>query len=495
MWDGSAAAQESERDRNRDTWQRPGEVFDALGVKPGDRVADIGCGSGYFVFGLAARVGAEGRVYGVDIDPAALDKVRQRKEREQLVQVEAILGESADPRLPGDLDSVLIVDTYHEFREYDQTMRAVFRALKPGGRLVIIDGEGPAGRPRTEYHRLHVIPPEIVREEVAKEGFIFKDNRPGFYDAEYGKKMYFLVFEKPSQTSSPSLIAEDGHTVRETRGNGVQSFQIESAILKEKRRIYIALPASYAQSAPERRYPVTIVLDGEANVPPAAAVSHELSRNGQIPESVIVAIPNTDPFRGRLRDLTPPQKLLRNVVEDLLMEGRGAAAREIYNVLAAGYGAPTDGARLLEQIAEVERRPPPAETVEGLLSTPFPTPEEARNYIGDWVGDVWMNPEEPRRGNLTLQLRVVDGAVVGELIDVAIPDPYRTRRLEYLRVTADGMTYGFMNGMRPRGVLLYEGRLEGDALAGKIRIGGVDFRPPQGMGGRSVNFLLKRVRR
>ena len=62
------------------------------------------------------------------------------------------------------------------------------------------------------------------------------------------------------------------------------------------------LPASFADSAPDRRYPVTIVLDGEDNVPPVAAVSDELSRNGQIPESVIVAIPNTD----RLRDLTPP---------------------------------------------------------------------------------------------------------------------------------------------------------------------------------------------
>ncbi|MEW6127809.1 MAG: methyltransferase domain-containing protein [Acidobacteriota bacterium] len=197
-----AGSQETERSRKRDTWQRPGEVMDAMGVKAGSRVADIGCGRGYFTFRLAARVGATGKVYAVDIDAEALEKVRERKAQEKLEQVEPVLGESADPRLPGDLDAVLIVDTYHEFREYHQTMQAVFRALKPGGRLVLIDGQGPEGRARTEYHRLHVIPERLVREEIARNGFVFKESRPGFYDAEYGKQMYFLIFEKPAKSAS-----------------------------------------------------------------------------------------------------------------------------------------------------------------------------------------------------------------------------------------------------------------------------------------------------
>jgi predicted methyltransferase len=196
-------SQESDRARKRDEWQRPAEVMDALGAKPGRRVADIGCGFGYFTFRLAARVGAEGKVYAVDIDEEAVDKVRRRKESEKLAQVEPILGKSDDPRLPNDLDAVLIVDTYHEFREYDRMMQAVFRALKPGGRLVIIDGEGPAGKPRTEYHRLHTIPSELVREEVGSNGFVFKESRPGFYDEEYGKKFYFLIFERPLPNSTP----------------------------------------------------------------------------------------------------------------------------------------------------------------------------------------------------------------------------------------------------------------------------------------------------
>jgi predicted methyltransferase len=200
--------QESDRDRTRDEWQRPAEVFDAMAVKPGDRVADIGCGSGYFTFRLAARVGPEGKVYAVDIDEKVLDKVRTRKEREKTTQVEPVLGEGADPHLPNDLNSVLIVDSYHEFREYDRMMQAVFRAMKSGGRLVIIDGEGPAGRPRTEYHRLHTIPADLIREEIVRNGFVFKESRPGFYDAEYGKKMYFLVFEKPDLRASQAAQRE-----------------------------------------------------------------------------------------------------------------------------------------------------------------------------------------------------------------------------------------------------------------------------------------------
>jgi predicted methyltransferase len=198
------SGQESDRDRTRDEWQRPAEVFEAMGVKPGDHVADIGCGSGYFTFRLAARVGAEGKVYAVDIEQKAIDRVRRRKVIEKLTQVEPVLGEADDPHLAEGLDSVLIVDAYHEFREYERMMQATLHAMKPGARLVIIDGEAPSGRARTEYHRLHSIPSELVREEMTRFGFVFKESRPGFYDAEYGKRMYFLVFEKPELKPPPS---------------------------------------------------------------------------------------------------------------------------------------------------------------------------------------------------------------------------------------------------------------------------------------------------
>jgi hypothetical protein len=129
-----------------------------------------------------------------------------------------------------------------------------------------------------------------------------------------------------------------------------------------------------------------------------------------------------------------------------------------------------------------------------LLATPFPTPEEARAYIGEWKGDQWMNPEEPRNGRLTLRIKIVDGRVVAEMEYAGQPDPYRVRRIEYLRVTPAGLTFGFMNGMRPRGVVLFEGKFEGDTLSGASRFGGIDFRRPDGSPPPSISFSFKRVR-
>ncbi len=114
------------------------------------------------------------------------------------------------------------------------------------------------------------------------------------------------------QAQQPALVADQGRTVSASRGGAAQTFQIASAILKETRKISIVLPPSFSQSAPERRYPMMIVTDGDFLLAPVAAVSDELSRNGQMPEMVIVAIENfgaTGSLSGdekRVYDLTPP---------------------------------------------------------------------------------------------------------------------------------------------------------------------------------------------
>ena len=190
----------------------------------------------------------------------------------------------------------------------------------------------------------------------------------------------------------------------------------------------------------------------------------------------------------------PPRKLLLNVVEDLTIEGRGREARAAYDTLVAAYGAPSNAAALEASIAEVLRQPPPTETVESLLAAPFATPEEAKAYIGEWVGDDWMSADEPRTGRKRLRIRVVDGRVVGETIDHPRPDVEMVQAWTHLRVTPVGLTFGYMNGMRPRGMLLFEGTLRGDTLSGVLRFGGVRFRMEDGSAPPPIHFAYRRVK-
>ena len=182
----------------RDAWQRPQEVMDALGISAGSSVADVGCGDGYFTFHLAERVGLAGHVYAVDIDEGALKKLRQKAEKEKLTQIETVVGAADDPRLePESVEVVLIVNAYHEMRDYDAMLAALFRALKPGGRLAIIDGAIENGQKRESYFERHRIPKEVVREEAEGHGFVFWREEKGFTRTHDSKRFYFLVFEKP----------------------------------------------------------------------------------------------------------------------------------------------------------------------------------------------------------------------------------------------------------------------------------------------------------
>jgi hypothetical protein len=179
--------------------------------------------------------------------------------------------------------------------------------------------------------------------------------------------------------------------------------------------------------------------------------------------------------------LVPPRRLLEDAVDRLLSEGRGQDARRAYAELVSGYGAPADDAALMARIAEVEKGPKPAETVEGLLKTPFPSPEQARPFLGEWVGSLWMMRGQPRNNNVTLRIRVEGGLVIGETRHAdAPPDRAGWIPVDYLRVTPEGLTWGRLNGMQPRGVMLWEGVLRGDTLSGKGRWGGIVVANPPG---------------
>jgi predicted methyltransferase len=188
----------------RDAWQRPADVLDALEIREGSVVADIGCGSGYFTRHLARRVGPGGLVYAVDIDPESLDAVHRWAEQEKISHVRIVRSEPDDPRLPAAvIDVALIVDTYHEFTHPDQMLEKIYAALKPGGRLGIIDRELEAGDSRASYRRRrrHRIPRELVQEDAARHGFRFVREAPGFVRPRGNLVIYFLILQKPTETN------------------------------------------------------------------------------------------------------------------------------------------------------------------------------------------------------------------------------------------------------------------------------------------------------
>jgi ubiquinone/menaquinone biosynthesis C-methylase UbiE len=134
---------------DRDAYQRPDHIMDALQIGENSVVADLGAGGGWFTVRLARRVaGKHGRVYAEDVQPQMIQAIERRIKREELSNVTTVLGTQTDPKLPaGSLDAVLIVDTYHEMEQPVALLRNVAKALKPTGLLGILnykkDGGGP----------------------------------------------------------------------------------------------------------------------------------------------------------------------------------------------------------------------------------------------------------------------------------------------------------------------------------------------------------------
>ncbi len=152
---------------DRDAWQRPDEVMDALGIADGATVADLGAGAGWFTIRLARRVGPNGRVYAEDIQPEMIEAINRRVQREGLRNVTTILGTPNDPRLPaGKLDAVLIVNVYHEIEDPVALLRNVARALAPKGRLGIVDFTKDGGGPGPPLDQ-RVDPERIIRDAAA----------------------------------------------------------------------------------------------------------------------------------------------------------------------------------------------------------------------------------------------------------------------------------------------------------------------------------------
>lgn len=145
--------------------ERPDLLLSALGIKPGDAVADIGCGSGYHTRRLARAVGTNGVVYAVDIQPEMLDLLTNKLGAEKILNVKPVLGTVTDPKLPKEsVDLILMVDVYHEFDHPYEMVEAMCRALKPGGRIVFVEFRGED--PDVPIKLVHKMTEAQVRKEM-----------------------------------------------------------------------------------------------------------------------------------------------------------------------------------------------------------------------------------------------------------------------------------------------------------------------------------------
>jgi ubiquinone/menaquinone biosynthesis C-methylase UbiE len=143
----------------REQEQRPDEVIKTMGLRDGDVVADLGCGTGYFARRMARAVAPKGRVYAVDIQPEMLALMKGLLEKEGITNVIPVLGEAGDPKLPkAGLDWILLVDVYHEFQEPKAMLAKILASLKPGGRVAHLEYrlEGDSARHIRAEHRMSV---------------------------------------------------------------------------------------------------------------------------------------------------------------------------------------------------------------------------------------------------------------------------------------------------------------------------------------------------
>ena len=154
---------------DRDDWQLPQRVLSALELRPGDRVADIGAGGGYFSFRFAEAVGPEGRVYAVDVDDDMLAYLEERVAEEGHENVEVVRGAFEDPLLPdGQIDLVFLSNTYHHIQDRPTYFHGVRRDLSPGGRVAILELDDRSWLPRTIGHFSE---PDAVAREMEEAGY------------------------------------------------------------------------------------------------------------------------------------------------------------------------------------------------------------------------------------------------------------------------------------------------------------------------------------
>jgi ubiquinone/menaquinone biosynthesis C-methylase UbiE len=178
----------------RDSRNEAKTVMDLAEIKPGMTVADIGAGEGYYTVRLGERVGPEGRVLAGDIDPAVIERLGARVQRERLDNVSIRLGTPDDPKLPvNSFDRIFLVHMYHEVGEPYAFLWRLRPALRPSGRVVVVDVDRPTGS--------HGIPPRLLFCEFSALGF-----RLARFVRKPEMQGYYAEFEATGARPAPAAI-------------------------------------------------------------------------------------------------------------------------------------------------------------------------------------------------------------------------------------------------------------------------------------------------
>lgn len=171
---------------SRDHWQQPQKVIDTLQIRPGEIVADLGAGGGYFTFKLAAAVGPAGKVYAVDVDEEMIELLQDQARKEKKTNVEPILAKPDDANLPvGGVDLVFTSNTYHHLDNRVAYFAKLRKYLRAGGKVAIVDFDRRAW---IEGLLRHYTPSEFIKREMEQAGYRLIDE----YD--FLDRQSFLIF-------------------------------------------------------------------------------------------------------------------------------------------------------------------------------------------------------------------------------------------------------------------------------------------------------------
>ena len=173
----------------REREELPDRVVGEMGLAPDAVVADVGAGTGYFSFRIAKKVPL-GRVLAVDIQPEMLEIIERRSAAEEIGNLTPVLGSTVDPGLPeAGVDAVLLVDAYHEFSNPREMLDSIVRALRPGGRVFLVEYRGED--PTIPIKPLHKLTVAQARREFEAAGLQWVGNRDFLPD------QHFMVFARP----------------------------------------------------------------------------------------------------------------------------------------------------------------------------------------------------------------------------------------------------------------------------------------------------------